>query len=254
MEAGLTITAANENGTPGSETASFNIDDRYIRATSSCIDNAAGGTADMVDDDCGGNIVSLEIGPGDLVDQVTKLPLNLGCSIVKIAVINPADAPSVSNTGVTMLVDINLPVGVDVAPDHTLTVTLSFDPTGWDNRAEFESNLQIFHLNDLNQWEVIARGSNGTAVVNWDNATIQFESDDFSAFTASSRQNTPETSGDSGGGDDTETLSGRGCSVAKSSHNMSIGSVLANISILLLPLFIFGIKRKIGLKSRKEKA
>lgn len=47
-----------------------------------------------------------------------------------------------------------------------------------------------------------------------------------------------------GGGGDTESLSGRGCSVAPGKHNMPIGSGLANILLLLLPLVIIRFRNK----------
>jgi hypothetical protein len=46
--------------------------------------------------------------------------------------------------------------------------------------------------------------------------------------------------------DDTETLSGRGCSVTPTLSNMSTGSAWANLLILLLPLVVFGIRRRRG--------
>jgi hypothetical protein len=234
------------NADAGTGTASFTIDDRYTTATSTCIDNK-GGSGYLADTECGDDLVNLGVGPGDLVDENGD-PLGTDCSTVKIAEMDTNDLPPVPDTGVAMMVDISLPEGVKIAPGQTLTVTLSFDPTGWDDHEEFESNLQIFHLNDSNQWEVIARGSDGSAIVNWDDATIQFESDDFSAFTATSKQNPPAATTSDVAADDTETLSGRGCSVV--SHKMSTGNTIANTLVFLLPLIVFGIRRKRNTRNR----
>ena len=131
-----------------------------------------------------------------------------------------------------------------------MTVTLNFDPTGWDYQ-QFKENLQVLCYDDNGDpWKTIASGSDDTAILDWDSGTITFETDHFSLFAASSKQDSPpspsgdQTSSSEGStqamGDDDDD-GGGGCSVGL--QNMSAESALINIFILILPIFIIGFRR-----------
>jgi hypothetical protein len=129
---------------------------------------------------------------------------------------------------------------VVVADGKIVTITLDFElPAGW-NKEEFEKNLQVLYYDeDEGRWKSDGI-DNDNLIVEWDSGTsgtVTFNTTHLTKFAATSKSTTSSSS------DGTQATS-TGCAIDAKSHDISLGSVIANMLILSLPFIILGIRRK----------
>jgi hypothetical protein len=237
-------------GFVGFGVAKFEINTNHYRATSFCVYNVAGGVGCLQGIQCNTDSVIVMLDSYDLDLSGAKNNngdssqfTNFDCVPVKIVEVDKDSIPAIiPETSVVLPVDISLPDGVVIAANHSITIIFNFDlPAGW-SQQEFEDNLQVIYYDeDTGSWK-----SDGISnvTVDWDTPTsgnISFETKHLTQFAASSK-----STGGSGvkDGDDSQSASGGGCSVASTNHDISTGSAMANTLLLLLPLIIIRFRKK----------
>jgi len=242
------VVVSIEEGTPvgsvpGSAYARFQLETEFESTSSFCLSQTSSG--EFIDflhqAGCDSEEDLTEAYAEVSFEKASLLGLQDDCSADQSA-ITEVDrsffAGVIGNTLVTSVVDVSLPDGVTL-DGGVVTITLSFElPAGW-TRQEFKDNLKIKHSSDGGLTWTSADISN--VVVHWDTMTITFDTASLSMFAGSSKQSAASNTS----ADDTE-LKGRGCSVID--QKMPTGNAVANTLVFLLPLIVFGIRRKRGKK------
>jgi hypothetical protein len=236
---------------PGSAYARFQLETEFESTSSFCLSQTLSGEfIDFIHQaGCDSEEDLTEAYAEVSFDKASLLGLQDDCSADQSA-ITEVDvsffAGVIGDTLVTSVVDVSLPDGVTL-DGGVVTITLSFElPAGW-TRQEFKDNLKIKHSSDGGlTWtsadisNVVVHWDTSNVVVHWDTMTITFDTASLSMFAGSSKQSITAA------GDDDEELKGRGCSIID--QKMPTGNAVANTLVFLLPLIVFGIRRKRGKK------